>query len=126
MGDLTKNFSESEFDCNDGSDMPEDVLNNVHDLADNLQQLRDFTDRSITVNSGYRSPDYNKKIGGAKHSQHLLGKAADIVVDGLTPMEVADLLEGLIRIGAISQGGIGIYDSFTHYDIRETKARWVN
>ncbi len=124
MGDLTANFSKSEFDCNDGSAMPMDVLVNVQEQAENLQVIRDFVDRSITVNSGYRSPTYNKKIGGAKNSQHLLGNASDIKIKGISPKEVADIIEGLIRIGAIEQGGIGIYSSFTHYDRRGTKARW--
>ena len=126
MGDLTANFSKSEFDCNDGSVMPMDVLVNVQEQAENLQVIRDFVDRSITVNSGHRSPTYNKKIGGAKNSQHLLGNASDIKIKGISPKEVADIIEGLIRIGAIEQGGIGIYSSsgFTHYDRRGTKARW--
>ena len=124
MGDLTDNFSKSEFDCNDGSEMPASVLINVELQANNLQVIRDFTGASITVNSGYRSPEYNKSIGGASKSQHLTGNASDIVIKGMKPKEVAELIEALIRIGAIEQGGIGIYKTFTHYDRRGAKARW--
>jgi len=121
---LTKNFNQSEFDCSDGSKMPIDVYNNVVELAENLQVLRDYVDRPIKVNSGYRSPDYNALVGGATKSQHLLGKAADIVIGNLKPEEVADIIMELINLGKMEQGGIGIYNSFTHYDIRGTAARW--
>ena len=121
---LTDNFSREEFDSHDGSAMPQIVLDNIGKLATNLQTIRDFFNASITINSGYRSPEHNKSVGGAKHSQHLLGTASDIVVSGYTRKEVADAIEGLIRIGAISDGGLGRYGTFTHYDIRDTHARW--
>ncbi len=121
---LTKNFSLDEFDCNDGSKMPDDVVLNVVELADQLQILRDFIGKPIKINSGYRSPAYNRKIGGAKSSQHKLGKAADIRVDGISPRELHGIIEELISDGRMKQGGLGRYNSFTHYDIRGTKARW--
>lgn len=124
MGDLTKNFSKSEFDCNDGSKMPKKVLDNVKAHAENLQTIRDFLDKKITVNSGYRSKKYNASIGGALKSQHLTGKASDIKVKGMGSGDLARVIEGLIRIGAISEGGLGIYPTFVHYDSRKTKARW--
>ena len=121
---LTKNFSKHEFDSKDGAEMPDEVLENIKELAKNLQVLRDELNRPITINSGYRSPKHNAKIGGAKHSQHLLGKASDIVVDELTPQEVAVVIEELIRDGKMKQGGLKAYNSFTHYDIRGVRARW--
>ncbi len=126
MGDLTKNFSLSEFQCRDGSVMPEKVRDNIEAHAENLQTIRDFCNASIKINSGYRSPSYNKSIGGASNSQHVEGNASDIVISGLMPNQVADIIEGLIRIGAIEEGGVGRYDTFTHYDRRGTKARWDN
>ena len=124
MAKLTANFSLEEFKCKDGSDIPNDVLPNIIELAKNLQVLRDYLGKSITINSGYRSPKYNAKIGGVKNSQHVKGKASDIVVKGMTPKEVALVIEGLIEKGKMKQGGIGIYPNFTHYDIRGVKARW--
>jgi len=121
---LTKNFSKREFDSKDGAEMPLEILQNIKKLAENLQVLRDELKAPITVNSGYRSPKHNAKIGGAKRSQHLLGNASDIVVDGHTPKEVAVVIEELIREGKMLQGGLKAYDTFTHYDIRGTKARW--
>ena len=99
MAKLTTNFSLEEFKCKDGSDIPNDVLPNIIELAKNLQVLRDYLGKSITINSGYRSPKYNAKIGGVKNSQHVKGKASDIVVKGMTPKEVALVIEGLIEKG---------------------------
>jgi uncharacterized protein YcbK (DUF882 family) len=121
---LSKNFSLSEFDCNDGSVTPKEVIVNLQLLAEQLQVLRDFVGKSITINSGYRSPAYNKKIGGASRSQHLLGTAADIRIDGVSAREVHGIVSELIKDGRMKEGGLGKYSSFTHYDIRGTKARW--
>jgi len=124
MAKITENFSLAEFDCKDGSAMPNTVMINIIKLAKNLQVLRDYLNTSITVNSGYRSPKYNAKIGGVKNSQHLLGNASDLMVKGFTPKQVAEAIEKLIKEGKMQQGGIGVYPTFTHYDIRGTKARW--
>ena len=121
---LTEHFSKSEFDCNDGSDMPPEVFLNVEKLATQLEVLRLFFDKPIKINSGYRSPKYNEHIGGATKSQHLLGTASDIIVEGINPSDVADAVEALIRIGAVNFGGLGRYTTFTHLDIRSHRARW--
>ena len=122
---LTSNFNKSEFDCKSGADMPQEVFNNIQKLANQLQIIRNKVGVPIKINSGYRSPDYNDNVvKGAKNSQHKLGKAADIVIEGYTPDDVADLIEELIASGDILQGGLGRYNTFTHYDIRKGKARW--
>ena len=121
---LSKNFSKSEFECRCGCEMPKDVLNNVQKLANQLQIIRNKVNVPITINSSYRCPKHNSIIGGAKSSQHLQGKASDIVIEGYSNDDVADLIEELIASGDILQGGLGRYNTFTHYDIRKTKARW--
>lgn len=122
---LTKNFNRQEFDCKDGTKVPDDFLPNVQEVADNLQVLRDYLGVPVRVTgSGYRTPKYNKKVGGAKFSQHLTASGADINADGYTPKELAKEIEKLISLGKMKQGGIGIYPNFVHYDIRGTKARW--
>ena len=88
------------------------------ELVRKLQQLRDRIGKPISITSGYRCPAHNAAVGGAAGSQHLLGKAADIVVQGMAPAQVADHAE------AIGFGGIGRYAGFTHVDTRATKARW--
>lgn len=122
---LTKNFTKAEFDSKDKAEMPVAVFKNIQQLANNLQVLRDFIGKKITINSGYRSQKYNATIKNASpKSQHILGKAADIVVEGVNPEVVAQTIEKLIAQGKLKQGGVGIYDTFVHYDIRGSKARW--
>ena len=123
---MTKNFKLKEFECKGGCDMPLEVYENIIKLASQLQFLRDYTGRPITINSAYRCPDHNAKVGGSKTSQHLLGKAADITIQSLKPVEVYALIEDLIDMGHMLQGGLGLYEEkgFVHYDIRKTKARW--
>ncbi|MDB4541697.1 D-Ala-D-Ala carboxypeptidase family metallohydrolase [bacterium] len=121
---MTKNFSKEEFDCNDGSEMPINIYHNMVKVANQLQTLRNYIGKPIQVNSAYRSEEYNASIGGVKNSQHIMGRAADIVIKGMTPIEVSKVIEELIDKGDILQGGIGIYSSFVHYDIRGNKARW--
>ena len=124
---MTKNFKKSEFDCKCGCDMPVDVLANITKLASQLQYIRDNVALPITINSGYRCEAHNKSVGGSENSQHLLGKAADIVINGLDPvLDTYDYLDDLMRTGEILQGGLGMYQTFTHYDIRNIKARWNN
>ena len=121
---LTKNFNLSEFRCRDGSDVPDEFMPNVQRLAENLQVLRDHLGKPIHVISGYRSPKYNRKIGGARRSQHMSASAGDIKIKGMTPKEVKEAIEGLISKGEMVQGGVGLYTTFVHYDVRGRKARW--
>jgi uncharacterized protein YcbK (DUF882 family) len=122
---LTKNFDLKEFECKCGCKMPLEVYENVIKLAGELQKLRTYVDRPIRINSAYRCPKHNAKVSGSsKKSQHLLGKASDIVIESLKPAEVFIIIEDLIDMGEMLQGGLGLYDTFVHYDIRKSKARW--
>lgn len=121
---LTQNFSLQEFACKDGTQVPPELLPNVQKLAAQLQILRDYLGESIHINSGYRSPEHNKKVGGKKASQHLLAKAADITVKSKTPKQLAAIIEKLISEGKLKLGGMGVYPGFVHVDIRNGKARW--
>lgn len=121
---LSKNFSLEEFASKDGATTPAEVIDNLRELAKNLQVLRDYVAKPIKISSGYRSPEHNKSVGGVANSQHVKGKAADIKIDGMTPAQVADTIESFIQAGKMKQGGIGIYPNFVHYDTRGKKARW--
>lgn len=122
---LTKNFSRQEFDCKDGTIVPDKFLFNVKEVAENLQALRDYLEVPVSVTgSGYRTPSHNAKVKGAKNSQHLTASAADINAKGYEPKKLAEVIELLILKGKMKQGGIGVYPNFVHYDIRGTKARW--
>lgn len=121
---LTPNFTIWEFQSKDGAPFPLEVLKNLKKLAENLEVIRAEIGRPITITSGYRSPEHNKAIGGAKFSEHITGRAADIKANGITTTELKKTIERLISEGKISEGGIGFYPTWIHYDIRGTKARW--
>ena len=122
---LTNNFNLSEFECNCGCEMPDDVKKNIIKLASQLQIIRNKVGKAIRLTNAYRCESKNKQVGGAVNSQHLLGKAADLQVSGHKPKEVFNIIESLIEEGDLLQGGLGLYNTFVHYDIRKTKARWT-
>ena len=113
---ITANFKVREFACSDGSD----VIFISQELVEVLQKIRSHFKAAVTINSGYRTPAHNKKVGGAAYSQHLYGTAADITVKGVKPRDVAAYAETLLP----NTGGIGIYGTFTHIDVRKVKSRW--
>lgn len=113
---LSTNFKVKEFACTDGSD----PIFVAPELVKVLQKIRTHFGKAVTINSAYRTVTKNKVCGGTTYSQHLYGTAADIVVKGVTPKQVAAYAETLLP----KSGGIGIYSTFTHIDVRETKSRW--
>lgn len=118
---LSENFNSSEFDCHGSSCCSETIVNPK--LVEYVQKIRDHFGKSITVTSGYRCPVHNKRIGGATGSRHSKGDAADIVVSGVAPREVAKYAE------SIGIKGIGLYETnadghFTHVDTRDVKSFW--
>lgn len=122
---LTDNFYLSEFACKDGTAVPDKYYDNVIELAENLQRLRDYFNKPIIISgSGYRTESWNKKVGGAKKSYHMKAMAADISIKGVTPRKIARVIKKLIKDGLMKDGGIGLYNGFVHYDVRGYKARW--
>ena len=125
IGQLTDNFHIDEFSCNDANKTPvplKYILNVLH-LARNLQVLRSHVNKRTTISSGYRTPVYNKSVGGKSRSKHLKAEAGDIVIKGMTPKEVYDTILELIAMGKMDDGGLSLYDTFVHYDI-STPRRW--
>lgn len=122
----TANFNLNEFHSKDGTPVPIELYPNIQALMENLEVIRTaIGNRPLIVSSGYRSPTHNASIPGASSgSKHTLGQAADIVVDGMHPDTVHDIILRLIEEGSISEGGLGRYNFHTHYDIRGTAARW--
>lgn len=122
---LTPNFTREEFDCHDGTIVPAEYLPNVIEVAKNLEVLRAYLNKNIRIVSGYRTKEHNAKIKGSSPvSQHLQGKASDIIVQGISPEKVYEAIEFLISQGKMKQGGLGLYSTFVHYDIRGVKSRW--
>ena len=114
---LTKNFKKDEFDSKDGAEMPKEVLENIKLLAKYVQLIRNEAGVPLVINSGYRSPKHNVKVGGVKNSYHVQSKASDLNPKGITPKQLYDVILKLIKGGVIYNGGVGLYDTFVHYDI---------
>lgn len=126
-GNIVKNFSLSEMACNDSARTlvitPELVKH-----AQNLQKFREWYNKPMHVNSWYRTPEYNKQVGGATKSQHLNGMATDIALpsdfNSMTATRKKEWMNNMkSKWHSICNGGggFGIYDTFIHVDSRATK-----
>ena len=120
---LAPGFKVREFRCRDGSD----AIMIDQTLVVLLQAIREHFNKPITITSGYRTAAHNAAVGGAKSSQHLLGRAADIRVQGVSVEDVAAYAESLMP----NWGGVGRYPvkasratGWAHVDTRADKARW--
>lgn len=117
---ITHNFSLEEFACRDGTPYPmEWIHDRLRFLCQDLEVIRASLRTPIYINSGYRTPDYNASIGGARRSQHLEGRAADIRAVGVPSSWAFNHIRGLIQRGELQHiKGLGGYQTFTHVDIR--------
>lgn len=108
-----KHFKVREFACKDGSQVVfiDDYLVSILDI------LRNKVEKPVYINSGYRTPEWNKKCNGAKYSYHMRGMAADIRVEGMTAKQVANKLNEIIP----DECGIIVYKSWVHFDVRSGK-----
>ena len=113
---LNKFFNRSEFECRCGCGFSTVDA----ELLSVLTDVREYFNAPVTINSSCRCDAHNKAIGGAEHSKHKLGIAADIVVKGVNPADVYDFLDRHEPM----KYGVGKYDTFTHVDVRANKARW--
>lgn len=123
MGNLSEHFDTSEFgiQCRCGCGFGSKVEDLNPDLFAELEVLREVLgNKPIRVNSCARCKKYNRAVGSTDTSQHVVGNAADIVVEGWTPRQVANMAEELWP----DKYGIGRYSQFTHIDVRRNKARW--
>ena len=115
---LTTHFKVHEFRCHDGSDKILICMETVNIL----EAIRSYFGKPVYINSAYRTPSWNKKVGGATSSQHVKGTACDIRVDGVPSWAVAGFLED-----RYPKHGIGYYTTFAHVDSRESgKSYWIN
>jgi uncharacterized protein YcbK (DUF882 family) len=107
-----KEFAQKDFRC--------DKVIVDTELIDVLEDIRTHFNKPVIVTSGYRTPEYNAKIGGVKNSQHTKGTAADIKVSSIPARKVQKYLKSKYP----DKYGIGSYLTFTHIDVRAKKARW--
>lgn len=112
---LTRNFSLAELTVTNKpfANTPNaDQVECLRALAENvLQPLRDALGKPITVTSGFRSQRVNSAVGGATTSQHLRGEAADIKVEGMAPLKVA---QTIVRLGLPFDQVINEFNSWVH------------
>lgn len=102
---LSEHFSRHEFTCHCGCGNA-DVSS---ELVETLEQIRARFGAPVVVTSGRRCESHNRKCGGVTSSQHLVGTAADIHIEGGTPQQIADYAETILPAGCI-----GIYPSDVH------------
>lgn len=110
---LARHFKVKEFACKDGSPVVfvDDYLVTILDI------LRNKLEKKIIITSGYRTPEWNAKCGGAKYSYHMRGMAADIRVEGMTSKELAKELDKIVE----NSCGIIVYNGWVHFDVRDGK-----
>lgn len=112
---ITEHFKLKEFACSNS-----EAVIISENLCYILEAIRTHFGKPVVVTSGYRTPEHNAKVGGAAKSRHMLGIAADIQISGIKPDEVA----AYARVLMPNYGGIGIYSTFTHIDVRTERADW--
>ena len=111
-----KHFKVKEFACKHCGEIKIDI-----NLLIKLEELRRaIGNRPIIINSGYRCKTHNTRVGGAKNSQHLYGKAADIRVPNMSPRTLEKFANTVFYNGGVGMGGATI----VHVDTRGYKARW--
>lgn len=108
---LTQHFKAEEFKCKDGT---KEFLWAI-ELLEVLETIRNHFNEPVIINSGYRTPTWNTKVGGAKNSYHMKGMAADIRVKNVSPKEVAKFASEYMK----NHGGVICYTNFVHVDVRE-------
>lgn len=120
MNGPSKHLSWKELACKDGTAYPREFIDDgrIFRLADVFEDIRSLCgDKPITVISGYRTPEWNKRVSGARLSQHVQGRALD-----LNPPKgyILDEFYNLIRANSKKFGiyGLGKYITFVHVDIR--------
>ena len=109
-------FKREEFACKCGCGFTTvDV-----DLLEVLEDVRQNFDSPVNITSACRCTNHNTSVGGEVKSKHLFGLACDIQVNNVTPKRVQDYLLNKYP----NSKGIGSYETFTHIDVRDGKARW--
>lgn len=114
---ISQHFGVWEFKCKDNSRVI--VLDKA--LVELLEIIRLHYNKPLHINSGYRTVQYNASLkNSSPKSQHILGKAADIWLNDVSPKQLYSWLDSSYP----NSLGIGIYNTFVHVDVREGKSRW--
>lgn len=118
----SEHLSWKELACKDGTPYPKEYIlaGRASALAIVFEDIRALYNKPIQITSAYRTREYNKKIGGARNSQHVEGRALDLKSPKGVPFKT---FYNDIRNYAEAFGitGIGRYKTFVHIDIRPSK-----
>lgn len=118
MEALTVHFAKHEFDCKCG------CATTKHDpaLSAGLEKIRTEIGAPMVINSGYRCPAHNRRVGGSSASKHTTGTAVDVRCDAVNPVLLGIVARKYFK-------GVGIYwygnTAFIHVDTRAIKATWL-
>lgn len=122
-----KNFSLSEvkryFKRSRNTFPPKKYWKNIIRPIQIVDMLRDSLGVPITITSSYRSPSYNRKVGGARSSYHMQFMALDIQSSKASPTRIYNKLKSWRDVG-LFKGGLKKYSSFVHIDTRGRNTTW--
>lgn len=118
---IGKYFSLSEVDPH-GKATPQ-IKQNLKKVVSAADLIREQVGR-LKVTSGYRPLEYNRSIGSPDSSYHVKGFALDLKPLDTSVEDLHNAILGMIDNGEIPNGGVGIYDTFVHYDTEDTGDRW--
>ena len=111
----------SDEKLNLNTDPPANLWPNMEATAKVIDEARKRLKAPIRITSAYRSPAYNRRIGGVSNSTHVRFNATDLVTD--SPAKLYLVLMDMRREG-LFKGGLGLYRSFVHVDTRGHNATW--
>lgn len=106
-----EHFTGKEFRCKDGT---KEFLY-CPNLIEVLEEIRNNFNKPVIINSGYRTPEWNVKVGGARNSYHCKGMAADIRIRDVSTSDIAKFASKIME----NHGGVIRYKNFVHVDVRE-------
>lgn len=113
-------FDTKEFESKGGAKSPFGETVVREELVHLLNRIREKWGKPIIVNCAYRSPEHNRAVGGVENSYHVQGLSADIRPENLEDLpELQDLC-----LDMVTDGGVGIYNTFVHVDARGRRTRW--
>jgi hypothetical protein len=127
-GQLTKHFHRAEFDCRDGTPVPDAAILALRDACERYLEPLRAKHGVVHINSGYRTRSYNASVGGASNSVHIYDEhpgaaAVDHVAAGAGPPTVQNFHDNVTH-----PDGMGYYSVFTHVDNRNrigwSDSRW--
>lgn len=122
---LSPHFLLSELRCHDGTAVPLKFWKNARAICARAEALRTKVGGPLIVTSGFRTVQWNKKVGGARGSYHLTASALDLTSRTVSaPVMHAAYLE-LIKAGVVPDGGLGLYENWIHIDLGPRR-RWYD